>query len=88
MIETGDGPVVITARPETLRLSSALDNENSLAASVVTSIYMGTHTQLIVRLEDATWHVQAPPSTTVKEGDQIFIELPRSEIWIIENDSD
>jgi ABC-type Fe3+/spermidine/putrescine transport system ATPase subunit len=86
VIDTGDGPVVITARPETLRLSSGLNEQNSLAATVITSIYMGTHTQLIVQLEDATWHVQAPPSTTVKEGDQIFVELPTSEIWIIEDE--
>ena len=84
VLETGDGPVVITVRPEALRISMESGGHNCLPAEVQTSIYMGTHTELIVELCEKIWHVQAPPSTTVNEGDRIFVELPIGDIWILD----
>ena len=84
VLETGDGPVVITVRPEALKISVGSSGHNCLPAKVQTSIYMGTHTELIVELCEKVWHVQAPPSTTVNEGDEIFVELPMGDIWILD----
>ena len=85
--DTGDGPVVVTARPETLELSNRAGGENNLPATVTSAIYMGTHTQVFVQLADATWTVHAPPSVTFNPGDQVFVELPKEHIWILEDDS-
>ncbi|MXZ69754.1 MAG: ABC transporter ATP-binding protein [Acidimicrobiia bacterium] len=86
--DTGDGPVVVTARPETLMLSNRPGGENCLAATVTSAIYMGTHTQVFVQLADTTWTVHAPPSVTLKAGDQVLVELPKEHIWILEDDSE
>ena len=85
--DTGDGPVVVTARPETLELSNRAGGENNLPATVTSAIYMGTHTQVFVQLADTTWTVHAPPSVTLDTGDQVFVELPKEHIWILEDDS-
>ena len=84
---TGDGPVVVTARPETVTLESRGGGQNSLPATVSSAIYMGTHTQVFVRVADATWTIHAPPSVTVNAGDQVSVELPKEHIWILEDDS-
>ena len=86
--DTGDGPVVVTARPETLTLSNRAGGENCLPATVTSAIYMGTHTQVFVQLADTTWTVHAPPSATLKTGDQVLVELPKEHIWILEGDSE
>ena len=86
--DTGDGPVVVTARPETLTLSNRAGGENCLPATVTSAIYMGTHTQVFVQLADTTWTVHAPPSATLKTGDQVLVELPKEHIWILEDDSE
>ena len=85
--DTGDGPVVVTARPETLTLSNRAGGENILPSTVTSAIYMGTHTQVFVQLADTTWTVHAPPSATLKTGDQVLVELPKEHIWILEDDS-
>ena len=85
--ETGDGPVVVTARPETVTLSNRMGGENRLRATVESAIYMGTHIQVFVLLGDATWTIHAPPSVTVKTGDRIFVDLPKEHIWILEEGS-
>ena len=85
--DTGDGPVVVTARPETLELSNRAGGENNLPATVTSAIYMGTHTQVFVQLADTTWTVHAPPSVTLNPGDQVFVELAKEHIWILEDDS-
>ena len=84
---TGDGPVIVTARPETVTLESRGGGQNSLPATVSSAIYMGTHTQVFVQIGDATWTVHAPPSVTVNTGDQVSVELPKEHIWILEDDS-
>ena len=84
---SGNGPVVVTARPETVALTDQGDGQNRLPATVLSTIYMGTHTQVFVQLADATWTVHAPPSATVNTGDQVFVELPKEHIWILEDDS-
>ena len=83
---TGDGPVVVTARPETLTLSNQMGGENHLQATVESAIYMGTHIQVFVQLADATWTIHAPPSVTLKTGDRMFVELPKEHLWLLNED--
>ena len=85
--DTGDGPVVVTARPESVTLSDLAGGENCLPAAVTSAIYMGTHTQVFVQLADTTWTVHAPPSVTLETGDQVLVELPKEHIWILADDS-
>lgn len=82
----GPGPVVLTVRPELVGLAPDGSSPNSLPASVQANIYMGTHTELVVRLGDQTWNVHAPPSCEAKPGERVHLQLDRDNIWLVEDD--
>lgn len=87
-VPAGDGPVVLTVRPEDIDLSthnSAQDNR--IVGTVESLIYMGSHTQLIVQVGDATWHVQGSALLKAAEGEQIYLRLPPESVWIVEDDA-
>jgi ABC-type sugar transport system ATPase subunit len=87
-VPAGDGPVVLTIRPEEIELSSDRSGQNNLVPAMVTSvIYMGSHTQLVVEVGDSTWHVQGPAGLQASEGERIHLRLPQEHLWIVEEDS-
>jgi ABC-type Fe3+/spermidine/putrescine transport system ATPase subunit len=86
-VPAGDGPVVLAVRPEDVELSAqASGQENLVAGTVESLIYMGSYTQLVVRLGDDTWHVQGSALLEADEGDQIYLRLPMERVWIVEDD--
>jgi ABC-type Fe3+/spermidine/putrescine transport system ATPase subunit len=86
-VPAGDGPVVLAVRPEDVELSAENSGQDNLVAGTVESlIYMGSHTQLVVRLGDATWHVQGSALLKANEGDQIYLRLPMARVWLVEDD--
>jgi len=86
-VPTGDGPVVLTVRPEEVQLVTGDTSQDNVVPATVTSlIYMGTHTQLVVEIGDASWQVHGPATLRVKEGDRIRLRLPRDHVWIFEDD--
>ncbi|GBD84043.1 spermidine/putrescine import ATP-binding protein PotA [bacterium BMS3Abin02] len=87
-VPAGNGPVVLTVRPEEVQLVTGESGQNNVVPATVTSlIYMGSFTQLVVKVGRATWHVQGPGTLRVDEGDRIRLCLPRDHIWIVEDDA-
>lgn len=88
-VPEGDGPVVLTVRPEEIELTSADSGlENVVSGTVTSLIYMGAHTQLVVDIAGSAWHVQGPATLQVAEGDVIHLRLPQQHIWLVEGDAD
>ena len=87
-VSADDGPVVLTVRPEEVRIAdSGSDAGNVVPAVIKSVIYMGTHTQLIADIGGSTWSVQAPATMTAEEGARIEFQLPKKHLWIVEDDS-
>jgi ABC-type Fe3+/spermidine/putrescine transport system ATPase subunit len=87
-VPDGDGPVVVAVRPEDVQITT--DNsgdENVVVGKVASLIYMGTYTEVVVELGQAMWHVQGSALLRAEEGDQIFLELPRDRVWLVEDDA-
>jgi ABC-type Fe3+/spermidine/putrescine transport system ATPase subunit len=86
-VPDGDGPVVLTVRPEEIELTSADSRLDNVVSGTVTSlIYMGAHTQLVVDIAGSAWHVQGPATLQVAEGDLIHLRLPPQHIWLVDDD--
>ncbi len=78
-----DGPVLLTVRPEDVQLGGTENENNSLQATVVANVYMGTHTQLELEVEGQPWRAQGPADYDVKPGDTISVQLPEKRIWVL-----
>ncbi len=77
-----DGPVLLTVRPEQVQLSGC-GSHNCVEATVEASVYMGTYTQLLLRLGDARWVANAPSSDLPPSGTALPITLPAHHIWLM-----
>ncbi len=87
-VSAADGPVVLTVRPEEVRIADSDSGAANVVPAVIKSvIYMGTHTQLIADIGGSTWSVQGPATMTAEEGARIEFELPKKHLWIVEDDS-
>jgi ABC-type Fe3+/spermidine/putrescine transport system ATPase subunit len=84
-----DGPVVVTVRPEEVQLANGDTARDNVVPALVTSlIYMGSHTQLAVRISDATWQIHGPATLAVNEGDEILVRLPPEHLAVVEDEDD
>ena len=86
-IDDGDGPVTVTAWPETIRLADSPDRINTLPAKVLSPIYMGTHTQLVLQLAGQQWDMQVPASLRVSAGDEVIIQISPEHVWVLEDEA-
>lgn len=77
-----DGPVLLTIRPEDIRLETAIP-DNTIEAKVLTSVYMGAHTQLQVDVGGRTWRVRALADCDVQPGETALLHLPAGRIWLL-----
>ncbi|MDX2468249.1 MAG: ABC transporter ATP-binding protein [Acidimicrobiia bacterium] len=85
-VPAGDGDVVLAVRPEDVELSSQAGEDNVVVGTVKSLIYMGSHTQLVVDVGGAVWHIQGSALLKAEEGDQIHLRLPKDRIWLVEDD--
>ncbi len=77
-----DGPVLVTVRPENVKLATTATN-NTITATVASNVYMGTHTQLLLNVVDNQWRAQGSADYQVKAGETITIHLPEQHIWLL-----
>ena len=84
-----DGPVLLSVRPEDVQLvpdlkeSATNQNNNLLRATVQSTVYMGTYTQVLLQLGDQRWQANAPADVHLQVGEAIGIRLPRQRIWLL-----
>ncbi len=78
-----DGPVVVTVRPENLRLGEA--GENSLLARIRSHVYVGTHTRYKVEAGDNIFEVVTDAGSIHRfhTGDELPLQFPREKIWLL-----
>ena len=60
---------------------------NNIKATVKTSVYMGTHTQLQLDLAGQPWRAQGPADYIAQPGDTISVHLPERRIWLLPPES-
>ncbi len=77
-----DGPVLVTVRPEDVKLNSDASS-NQVEATVKNNVYMGTHTQLQIEVAGQSWLSQGSADYQAQSGDTISIYLPPDRIWLL-----
>ena len=77
-----DGKVRLTVRPENITLYPST-KENQLQGTILSNVYMGTHTQLQIDLAGQIWHITASANNNVQVGDLMSIGLPKERIWLL-----
>jgi len=77
-----DGAVMLTVRPEDVRLVPN-GGGNLLNARVVSQVYMGTHTQVLLDVQGQKWLAHGPADYHAVDGSTIPIQLPKSRIWLL-----
>jgi ABC-type Fe3+/spermidine/putrescine transport system ATPase subunit len=77
-----DGPVLLTVRPEHVAPADG-PGVNCVAARVVSSVYMGTHTQAQLALGDATWWANFGADALCPLGDPMWVRLPPEHLWLL-----
>ena len=78
-----DGPVMLTIRPEGLRLGER--GENTVNVCVRSHVYVGTHTRF--RLVADSWEFpyvgDAESARQFQDGDIVPLQFPRDKIWLV-----
>ena len=77
-----DGAVMLTVRPEDVRLVPN-GGGNLLNARVLSQVYMGTHTQVLLDVQGQKWLAHGPADYHAVDGSTIPIQLPKSRIWLL-----
>jgi ABC-type Fe3+/spermidine/putrescine transport system ATPase subunit len=82
-VQQPDGQVLVTVRPEDVRLNPEAGSPNCIQAKVLLVVYMGTHTQLQLDVGGHTWLVHSDAVFQARVGETIPIELPASRLWLL-----
>ena len=77
--------MLLTVRPEDVRLNATAAN-NQVAVEVVSSVNMGTYTQLQLDVGGQRWQAHAPAGLRLRQGETVTIHLPAQRIWLLPPD--
>ncbi len=77
-----DGPVLLSVRPEEIQLNPTA-TDNLLSVPVVSSVYMGTYTQVQLQVNGQPWLAHGPADLPMQAGALIAIRLPAARIWLL-----
>jgi ABC-type Fe3+/spermidine/putrescine transport system ATPase subunit len=77
-----DGEVLLTVRPEDVRILEA-STENSVQARVHATVYMGTYTQYLLDVAGNTWRAHGPADAPYQAGDNVWLYLPPKRAWLL-----
>lgn len=78
-----DGPVLLTIRPENLKLGE--EGENKVNAVVKSRVYCGTHARYKLESQGCTFELvtDAGHMQCFHEGDVVPLRFPREKIWLV-----
>jgi ABC-type Fe3+/spermidine/putrescine transport system ATPase subunit len=81
--EIPEGPVIVTVRPENLRLGES--GENSVQARIRSHVYVGTHTRFKVESDEWQFEIVADASSVerFRDGETVPLKFPREKIWLV-----
>ena len=77
-----DGEVLLTVRPEDVRVLDA-NAENCVMARVHATVYMGAYTQYLLDVEGSTWRAHGPADAAHRAGDIVWLYLPPTRTWLL-----
>ncbi len=77
-----DGEVLLTVRPEDVQIVAA-PTANSVPARVLSTVYMGTHTQFLLAVDENTWRAHGPADAPYQAGDNVWLHLPPKRAWLL-----
>lgn len=81
--DVADGPVVVTVRPENLRLGEA--GENAIQARIRSHVYVGTHARFRVEADGREFEVVAAAASVerFRDGEMLPLKFPREKTWLL-----
>ncbi len=81
--DIADGPVVVTVRPENLRLGEA--GENAIQARIRSHVYVGTHSRFKIEADKWQFEVVAGAASVerFRDGEVLPLKFPRQKIWLV-----
>jgi len=77
-----DGDILITVRPEEIKLIPD-GYDNIIRGEVLTTVYMGTYSQVQLQVDGNKWLAHGPADFGAKEGTMIPLQLPQERIWLL-----
>jgi len=77
-----DGPVLLSVRPEEIQLA-AVAGDNLVHLPVVSSLYMGTYTQVQLQVDGKIWQAHGPADLRLQPGEMIPVCLSPQRIWLL-----
>ena len=80
------GAGLATIRPEDIEICDAA-GENVLSGTIVSHVYVGTHSRLKVEVGEHLFHVVADASIikTYDTGSPVMLRFPAEKIWVLPN---
>jgi ABC-type Fe3+/spermidine/putrescine transport system ATPase subunit len=84
--DIADGRVIVTVRPENLRLSE--EGENAIQARIRSHVYVGTHARFNVEADRWQFEVIAEAASVERfhDGETLPLKFPRDKIWLLPQD--
>ena len=81
------GTGLATIRPEDIEICDAA-GENVLSGTIISHVYVGTHSRLKVEVDAHLFHVVADASIikTYDTGSPIMLRFPSEKIWVLPNE--
>lgn len=81
----GDGPVLLTIRPENLRLGQRDAVHNTVEGLIHSLVYVGTHTRFKITVGDFVFEAitDAASSEQYHQGQTVQVYLPPEKIWLV-----
>ncbi|MBC8449796.1 MAG: ABC transporter ATP-binding protein [Chloroflexi bacterium] len=78
-----DGPVILTVRPENLRLGES--GENAIQARIRSHVYVGTHARFKIEADKWQFEVVAEAASVerFRDGEVLPLKFPRQKIWLV-----
>ncbi len=85
--KTPNGPGTLTIRPENIRIGSTADGRNSVVASLIDKIYLGTQTRLQCQVGETQLQVIANPNDVLEyePGQNIPLLFPENALWVLQS---
>lgn len=83
--DANQGSGLLTIRPENIRLNMPADTPNTLSATVIDKIYLGTQTRLKIRVGDQHLDLVTNPAEVegIDVGNEISVTLPANVLWVL-----
>jgi len=83
-VEGGDGPVIVTIRPEDIAIVNGDQAQaNTVEAEVLANVYVGTRRHLVVAIAGREWHLEGPADAPFSKGEVLRLRLAPERIWLL-----